>query len=134
MRAFLVSVFAVIGFALAGQPAADHPLTVEASAALREPVALGQRILAALSRYSSAPKRGDIPTGGSLLTDNPSIEVLHAGGYIGDSDMTLAARYKATLQAIPAGAPATQPMLTMTVHGGELIFDTQGNVAFRDTR
>jgi hypothetical protein len=99
--------------------------------ALHEPVALGGRILAALSRCSKASEQVKVLPGFDVLTWVPTIEVLHVGGYISDSDMSLARRYQAAPQLIPANSPPTQPLLRMQTDQGELIFDTRANVALR---
>jgi hypothetical protein len=72
-----------------------------------------------------------VPPEFDVLAWVPTLEVLHAGGYISDSDMSLARRYQAARQLIPANSPPTQPLLTMQTDQGELIFDTRANVALR---
>ncbi len=131
MRALSISLLLAAAALFAGEPTTRRPLTAKESAALQEPTTLGHRILNALSRYSKASEPPKIPAGLDLLTRVPTIEVLHAGGYISDSDMPLTHRYLATLQPIPPDAPRTQPLLTMQTDRGELIFDTRGNVTLR---
>ena len=131
MRALYICLLIAVGAAFASQPITGRPLTAKEAAALREPTALGHRILTALSHYPKASEEAKVPTGLDLLTQVPTIEVLHAGGYISDSDMSLSHHYHAALQPIPAGAPQTQPLLTMQTDRGELVFDTLGDVTLR---
>ena len=130
MRGLSVLLLIAVGLAFADQ-STSRPLTAKETAALQEPIALGGRILAALSRYSTASEQVKVPPEYDVLTRVPTIEILHAGGYISDSDMPLTHRYPLALQFIPAEAPPTQPLLTMQTDSGELIFDTRGNVSLR---
>lgn len=130
MRGLSVLLLIAVGSAFADQPI-TRPLTAKETVALHEPVALGGRILAALSRYSKASEQVKVPTEYDVLTRVPTIEVLHVGGYISDSDMPLTYRYQVVLQLIPAEAPTTQPLLTIQTDSGELIFDTRGNITLR---
>jgi hypothetical protein len=128
MRVLYIFLLITIGAAFASQPITSRPLSAKEAAALREPTALGRRILSALSHYPKASEQAKVPTGLDLLTPVPPIEVLHACGYISDSDISLSHQYHATLQPIPSGAPQTQPLLTMKTDRGELVFDTLGDV------
>jgi hypothetical protein len=110
-------------FALA-QPA-PHSLSPEDAEALREPLALGQRIMVAASKYFKPSDLAKMPTAGALLTRVPTVEILHAAGDISDADMMLARRYRATLH------PATQPLLSIETDRGELIFYGQSEVTLR---
>jgi hypothetical protein len=65
-----------------------------------------------------------------LLSRTPTIDVLHAAGYITDSDFTLAAGYRATPQPVPANQ-GLATRLTMQTHRGELLFDTRGDIKLR---
>jgi hypothetical protein len=130
MRGLSIVLLIAMGSVFADQPT-THPLTAKEAAALQEPIALGHRILNALSRYAQTSEPPMIPAELDLLTRVPTIEILHAAGYISDSDMPLAHRYLATLQPIPPGAPSTQPLLTMQTDRGELILDTRGTVTLR---
>src|SRR5258708_3759808 len=125
MRQLFLLLLIAVSSAFADQPAARRPLTAKESAALQEPITLGQRILAALSRYSKTSERIKVPTEFDVMTRTPTIEVLHAAGYVGDSDMPLSHRYQVVLELIPPEAPPTQPLLTMQTGSGELIFDTR---------
>jgi hypothetical protein len=62
----------------------------------------------------------------------PTLELLHATRFISDADFAFSRRCRATLQPLPAGAPATHPVLTMFTPAGELLFDAQGEVTIRD--
>ena len=130
MRELSVLLLIAVGSAFADQ-ATTRPLTAKERASLHEPVALGGRILAALARYSKASEQLKVPTEYDVLTRVPTIELLHAGGYISNSDVSLAHRYQAAPQIIPANSPPTQPRLTMQTDWGELVFDTRANVALR---
>src|SRR3954464_9507718 len=130
----LVAVFSLIVVgttACVGQPSEGRPLSSEEETALREPVSLGQRILTALSNYPKASEQPKVRTGLDLTTKMPTVEVLHAGGYITDADASLSSRYKASLHPIPNGAPHTQPLLSMRIDRGELVFDVDGNITLR---
>ena len=65
-----------------------------------------------------------------LLTRTPTIHVLHAVGYLSDSDFALAQRYRATPQPVPANQ-GLATRLTMQTDRGELLFDTQGDIKLR---
>jgi hypothetical protein len=124
MKRASVAVFiSFAGFALA-QPA-PHSLSPEDTEALREPLALGQRIIAAASKYSKPSDFAKMPNGPALLTQVPTIEILHAARDISDADMLLARRYRATLH------PANQPLLSMETDRGELEFYGRGGVTLR---
>jgi hypothetical protein len=120
-----------VGLAFAEQPTIRHPLTAKEATALQEPAALGHRMLSALSRYSQASESLKVPPEFDVLTRLPTIEVLHAVGFISDSDMRLTRRYQPALLPIPPNAAPTQPLLTLETDRGELIFDTRGNVTLR---
>ena len=130
MRRLSVLLVIAVSSAFADQ-STTRPLTTEQIVALQEPVALGGRLLAALSRYAKASEQVKVPTEFDVSTRVPTIELLHASGCISDSDVTLAYRYRAVPQLIPANSPPTQPMLTMQTDRGELIFDTRAKVALR---
>ena len=130
MRGLSVLLLIAVGSAFADQPT-TRPLTANETVALHKSVALGGRILAALSRYLKASEQVKVPTEYDVLTRVPTIEVLHVGDYISDSDMPLIYRYQAVFQLIPAEAPTTQPLLTMQTDSGEFIFDTLGNITLR---
>ena len=130
MRGLSVILLIAVGSAFADQPT-TRPLTPEETVALDEPIAVGGRILAALSRCSKASEQMKVPPEFDVLTRVPTIEILRAAGYISDSDASLARRYKAAPQLIPANSPPTQPLLTMQTDQGELIFDTRAHVTLR---
>jgi hypothetical protein len=123
MRAFCTVVLIAASAAVAG----SQPAVTEA-------MELGQRVLKALFEYPNPSVRMNVLRGRDLLTALPTIEVLHAAGYISDSDMSLCHRYHVALHPIPAGASQTQPMLTMETDRGELVFDTSGNCTLRQHR
>ena len=134
MRELSLLVLIAVSSAFADQPTTRRPLTAKEPAALEKPITVGHRILTALSRYSKASDQVQLPPELDVSTQVPTIEILHAGGYISDSDMPLTHRYRLALQLIPAEAPPTQPLLTMQTDSGELIFDTRGNIALRPRR
>ena len=124
--------------ALADQP--SRPLTPQETKTLERQITLGRRIIAALNQYSKAARevngesanmwsRGVTEFG--LLTRTPTIDVLHAAGYLNDSDNGLARHYHATPQPVPRNATMAQPLLTMHSELGELVFDTRGAVTVR---
>ena len=136
MRPLPFAVFIAFAISLADQP--PRSLTGEETRALQQQIALGRRIIVALTRYSDAiheanAESSDMWARGmgalGLVTRTPTMDVLHAARYITDSDQALAHRCHATPQPLPAGAPVTQPLLTMQCDRGELVFDTQGAVA-----
>jgi hypothetical protein len=116
MRVFCTMVLIAASAAVAG----SQPTVTEA-------MELGQRVLKALFEYPKPSLRMNVLRGRDLLTTLPTIEVLHAGGYISDSDVSLCHRYHVALHPIPAGASQAQPMLTMETNRGELVFDTSGD-------
>jgi hypothetical protein len=138
MRLFGIALFISLSGAVADQP--GRSLRPDEMKALQQPIAVGRHILNALSQYSNAAaheangesanmwSRGMNQLG--LLTRTPTIEVLHAAGYISDSDFTLAQRYRATPQPLPANQ-GLATRLTMQTHRGELLFDTRGDIALR---
>jgi hypothetical protein len=135
MRLLYFAVFIGFSFARADQP--SRSLATDETKSFHVQIALGQRIVAALARYSKAAyeengESSNMWTRGiselGLLTRTPTIEVLHAVDYIADSDYALARQYHAASHPVPAGAPATQPLLTMQTDTGELFFDTRGLV------
>jgi hypothetical protein len=131
MRELSLLLLITVSSVFADQPTTSRALTAKESAALEEPIAVGHRILTALSRYSKASDQVQLPPELDVSTQGPTIDILHAGGYISDSDMPLTRRYQVVLQLIPAEAPPTQALLTMQTGSGELIFDTRGNVTLR---
>ena len=66
--------------AFADQPTARCLLSAKESAALEEPIILGHRILAALSRYSKTSERVKVPTEYHVMARATAIEVLHGAG------------------------------------------------------
>ena len=137
MRLFGIVLFVSLSVAVADQP--GRPLKPDDMKALQQPVAVGRRILDALSQYSLAAyevngesanmwSRGMDRLG--LLTRTPTIDILHAAGYISDSDFALAQRYRATPQPVPVNQ-GLATRLTMQTHRGELLFDTRGDIALR---
>jgi hypothetical protein len=133
MRVLSFALVISVSVAFGSEPAA-RSLTSDEAKALRQPTALGERILAQVSRYRKASEGIKIPLEFDVLTRAPTIDVLRAAGYITESDMTLAHRYQATLQPVPANARPTHPLLTMETERGELIFDTRGEITLRQHR
>ena len=129
MRAAYPAFFVGVALAFADEPTTRQPLTTVDAAALEEATALGQRVLTALARYLAVSRPPNISGGSDLLARTPTIEVLHAIGYLSDSDIALSNQYHATLYPVPPEPAATQPVLTMHTDRGELIFDAGGNVA-----
>jgi hypothetical protein len=128
MRTLYLILFVVAGLAFAQQPPSPRPLTTAEAAALVEPVALGHRVLAALSHYFEVKiPRGPAGTGPTLLTSMPTLELLHVAACLNDSDFALSRHYRATLHTMLPNAPATQPVLSMRTDRGELFFDIGGN-------
>jgi hypothetical protein len=113
---------------LAAQP---RPLSSDEAKLLQQPIDLGQRLLAALSRYPEPSASANRTTGVDLITNVPTVEVLHSAGYVTDSDMVLARRYGATFQSKPAGSNASQPLLSMHTDRGELTFAGDGTLTLR---
>jgi hypothetical protein len=135
---WLVALFISFAVALADQP--SRPLTPQETKTLERQITLARHILAALAKYSKAAhevngesanmwSRGMNELG--LLTRTPTIDVLHAAGYLNDSDNALARHYHATPQHVPGNATMAQPLLTMHSELGELVFDTRGAVTVR---
>ncbi len=113
---------------LAAQPT---PLSSDKAKLLQQPIDLGYRLLAALSRYPKPSASANRTGGVDLITSVPTVEVLHSAGYVTDSDMVLARRYRATFQSMPAGSNASQPRLSMHTDRGELTFAGDGTVALQ---
>ena len=138
MRLFGIALVISLSVAVADEPA--RSLRPGEMKALQQPIAVGRLILDALSQYSNAAvhkvdgesanmwSRGMNQLG--LLTRTPTIDVLHAAGYISDSDFALAQRYRATPQPVPANQ-GLATRLTMQTHRGELLFDTRGDIKLR---
>jgi hypothetical protein len=118
----------IVSVVMAAQPA---PLTPDEAKALREPIDLGHRLLAALSRYPQPSASSKASAGIDLITSVPTVELLHSAGYVTDSDLELAHGYRATLQAVPAGSGASQPLLSMHTDRGELTFARDGTLALQ---
>jgi hypothetical protein len=138
LRILPIALFVSLSIALADQP--PRPLTSQEMKVLQRQITLGRRIVTALARYSKAAyelngESANMWTRGinqlGLLTRTPTIEVLHAAGYINDSDDALARRYRATPKPVPADVTMAQPLLTMQSERGELVFDTRGDIALR---
>ena len=129
MRAVYPAFFVVVALAFADQSTTRQPLTTADAAALEEATTLGQRVLTALARYLAVSQPPNISEDRDLLTRTPTIDILHAIGYLTDSDIALSNQYRATLHPVPPEPAATQPVLTMHTDRGELIFDASGNVA-----
>jgi len=138
VRWLCVALFISFAVALADQP--SRPLTRQETKTVERQITLGRRILAALAEYSKAAhevtgesasmwSRGMTELG--LLTRSPTIDVLHAAGYLTDSDHALARHYHAMPQHVPANATTAQPLLTMHSELGELVFDSRGAVTVR---
>jgi hypothetical protein len=137
MRLFAIALFISLSIAVANQP--GRSLRPDEMKALQQPIAVGRHILEALSQYSNAAhevngESANMWTRGmgqlGLLSRTPTIDVLHAAGYITDSDFTLAQRYRATPQPVPANQ-GLATRLTMQTHRGELLFDTRGDIKLR---
>jgi hypothetical protein len=124
--ALVISVSAAFG----SEPVA-RSLTSDEAKALREPTALGERILVQVLRYTKTSEGIKIPPEFDVMTRAPTIDVLHAAGYISESDRVLAHHYQATLQPVPANATPTHALLTMQTERGELIFDIRGQITLR---
>lgn len=129
MRAFPLIFFLATSFAFA-EPAADRrSLTTAETAALSEPIALGHRVMAAISHYLEVRlPPSPIPEGLGLLTGTPTLELLRSTECLSDLDYALVRRHHAGLYPVPPDAPADQPILAMRTELGDLIFDTTGNV------
>jgi hypothetical protein len=72
-------------------------LTAAETAALQEPIELGKRVYNALYRYLDPPQPRVPNTGPDVLTGWPTVDLLHAVGYIADSDMRLVRQYRVTI-------------------------------------
>jgi hypothetical protein len=137
MRLFGIALFISLSGAVADQP--GRSLRPDEMKALQQPIVVGRHILDALSQYSNTAREASGESANmwsrgmnqlGLLTRTPTIEVLHAAGYISDSDFTLAQRYRATPQPVPANQ-GLATRLTMQTHRGELVFDTRGDIKLR---
>jgi hypothetical protein len=132
MLARLLLLLSLAG-AVFAQNQQSRALSTTESVALREPIAVGKRIIAALSRYPVASGSTTRATADrSLLTRTPTLDLLHASGYISDTDFAFSHSCHATLQPVPAGASADHPVLRLQTASGELIFDARGEVTIRD--
>ena len=126
--ALLILLLIVASLALADPPA-GYRLSPTEKAELKEPLALARRIIAARYRYSKASERVRVPAEYDVMTRTPTIEVIHAAGYISDSDALLSYRYRVVLQLVAPGAALGQAVLTMQTNRGELMLDKLGNAA-----
>jgi hypothetical protein len=131
MRVIGITVLFCVGFIVADQP--GRSLTPEETTALRQQITVGRHLLAALSLYSRASAELNVPIGDSLSTHAPTIEVLHAAGYISDFDFSVAQRYRAMPHPVPADQDVAT-RVTMQTDRGELIFDTRGSITLRQSQ
>ena len=137
MRVFGIALFIALTVASADQ--VPRALTPYEMKALHSQIALGRNIVSALGQYSKTiyelnGESGNMwnrgMTGLGLLTRTPTVQVLHAAGYITDFDLVLAERYRATPQPVPT-TQRLATCLTMQTDRGELLFDTHGNITVR---
>jgi hypothetical protein len=136
-RALCVALFISLAVAEGGE--LTRSLTRQETRDLQSEITVGRRIVVALAKYSkSASEMYGRTTSGltelSLLTRTATIDVLHAAGYLSDSDTALARRYDAMPQQVSAIATSEQPLLTMHSKLGELVFDMRGTVTVRYDR
>jgi hypothetical protein len=125
----IAALIACLGSVSAAEPA-TRPLTARETLALRVPLDLGYRLHDALYRYFTRdrpPLR--LQSGVDVVTGWPTPEVLHAIGYIADSDMPLIRRYRVSIAT--ATFKLTDPVLTMQTRLGEIRFDARGDIALR---
>jgi hypothetical protein len=138
MRVFLLrlalaiaSMFCVV-WASSAEPA-RRELTAAETAALQEPIDLGKRVYAALCRYWSSSK----PVEGAarypdLVTASPTVDLLHALGYIADSDMKLTGQYKVVIPPVVGEKPMA-PVVAMQTKYGEISFDIRGEIRLQSS-
>lgn len=98
--------------------------------ALKEPIAVGKRIYFAVRRYYDKQPSRVYPTGLALFTDSPTIELLHAVGYISDSDFGLARQYRVAIP--PVIVKPTDAVVLMQTRLGELSLDASGHISLID--
>jgi hypothetical protein len=107
-------------------------LTAPETAALREPIELGDRVYDAFYRYFDPPELL-LPfplTAVGVVTRCPTVDVLQVMGYIADSDMPLVRRYRVSIATIIS--KPTDSVLTMQTKFGEIGFDARGQITLLD--
>jgi hypothetical protein len=131
MRTLSLAFCFAITVVLADEPA-RRPLTTDEVAALKEPLELGQRVLAAWSRYSQvASLSTPVRAGSDVITSTPTLELLHATHSLGDSDFALALHYQTRLHPVPPNPPKDASIVSMRTDRGEIVVDISGNVALQ---
>jgi hypothetical protein len=126
----LVFCFAVT-VVLADEPI-RRPLTTDEIDALKEPLALGQRVLAAWSRYSQfASLSTPVRAGSDVISSTPTLELLHATHSLGDSDFALTLHYQTRLHPVPPNATKDASIVTMRTDRGEIFVDVSGIVTLQ---
>lgn len=105
-------------------------ITATEMAALKEPINVGKGVYIAVCRYYSNRESRAYPAGPALFTDSPTIELLHAVGYIADADMQLIQRYRIGIPTVIV--KPTDPVVIMQTKSGELTFDTRGQITLLD--
>jgi hypothetical protein len=79
-----------------------------------------------LCRYLDHPPTRLALTGPDVVTGYPTVNVLHAVGYITDSDMRLVQRYHVSIAA--AVFKPEDPTVMMQTKLGEVRFDARGQI------
>jgi hypothetical protein len=65
-----------------------------------------------------------------LFTTCPTINILHAVGYLNDSDTKLAEQYHVVISPTYFGKPK-EPLVTLQTKYGELNFDLRGKITLQ---
>jgi hypothetical protein len=135
MRTLSLLVFFVASIGVAQRAPDRRPLTTAEAAALKEPVALGFRVLAAWSRYSEVSHLSTpISAGVDVITSTPTLELLHATHSLSDSDFTLSSHCQTKLHPVPPNAPRDAPIISMHTDRGDIVIDISGNVTLQPPR
>lgn len=132
--AVILTVLLLTSIACAEQPA-RRPLTAPETTELEQPIALGRRILEAWSHYYEVTYHSrPVPVGVDVITNTPTLELLHAAHALSDSDFALCLRCHATLHPVPVGAAKDAPILTLRTSRGEVVFDISGNITLQPSK
>lgn len=124
---FIAVAFFMYGLAsLSAAEPKSRPLTDRETTILQEPIAIGKTVYNAVCRYYTALRPRDYPVGPALLTESPTVELLHALGYITESELRLAQQYRIAIP--PVVVKATDRLVILDTKSGELSFDTRGNI------
>ena len=104
-----------------------RPLTAEEMNAIREPIELGDRIYRALYRYLDKEHLRIPLTGPDVVGSYPTVNVLHAAGFITDADIRLSERYHVSIAAVIFNSKDPAVMIQTVI--GEVIIDARGQMS-----